>query len=78
MKRMWCDLCGEPITEMQYTKVETSVRDCNTEEIAYEWDTEGIDYHYPTGPLEVHRECLLEAFADFQKKKKLPEGTTHE
>lgn len=73
MKKMWCDLCGKQITETQYTKVETSVRDCETEDACFPF-VDGKPY--PVGPLEVHQECLLEAFADFQKKNKLPEGGT--
>lgn len=72
MKKMWCDLCGKQITELTYTKVETTIRDCETEHISCDAYTQG----YPTGPLEVHKDCLLEAFADFQKKNKLPEGGT--
>lgn len=76
MKKMWCDLCGKQITNNVYTKVETSVRDCETEAIEYYPYADGKPY--PLGPLEVHQECLLEAFADFQGKNKLPEGgTTH-
>lgn len=73
MKKMWCDLCGKQITDLTYTKVETSLRDCESENVYY---VDGKEY--PIGPLEVHQECLLEAFADFQGKNKLPEGgTTH-
>lgn len=36
----------------------------------------GQDDDILTKPLEVHKECLVEAFSDFQKKKKLPESSS--
>ena len=73
MKKVWCDLCGEQITDLTYVKVEANQVDSEHEEVQV--------IYYPNDvilnkPLEVHKECLIEAFSDFQKKKKLPEGSS--
>lgn len=71
MKRVWCDLCGKPITDMTYIKVEINEVDSE-----YENTLHIVSGDITEKPLEVHKECIIEAFSDFQGKKKLPESPT--
>lgn len=73
MKKVWCDLCGEQITENSYIKVDMNRVDSEYENIQGFYSS---DNDILTKPLEVHKECLVEAFSDFQKKKKLPEASS--
>ena len=69
MKKIWCDLCGKQITDFTYIKVEANQVGCEDDSTVYY-----TDFPLNGKPLEVHSECLMEAFADFNNKKKLPEG----
>lgn len=73
MKKVWCDLCGEQITDNTYVKVEANQVDSEYEDVQVIYSPNDVILNKP---LEVHKECLVEAFSDFQKKKKLPESSS--